>query len=216
LDGLPNDVVYVCPTCATAYSFSIWFNMLRESQGEDFDLESPGARLMEQFRGQRDYPYLVLDSHQESIETFLMPFWKFQVQPRFSNQDVSKLARYKILEQELYPLVPAFSFHGLVYIGWPGQELDIRDRPTLKKQSLPVTGITRDAFTAFIIAWHLVFRKADNLADISNVTMELDHKETVLVGVPGEQTGDKIRFAFSDKEYPIYFFDDIYSIVRDS
>ncbi|MBN2432387.1 MAG: hypothetical protein JXQ27_13005 [Acidobacteria bacterium] len=208
LTGLPQDVVFVCTDCGQAFPFSFWLNLWQESREGQVDLDSPAARLIGEYVGLPHYPVLVwTDPHPQSQPC--LPFWLFVVRPEFTTSDTQKQPRYESLCRDLYLLVPAFSFHGLQYIGCPGQELPLDRRPPLADGPVALRGAARDPFTAFVMAWHLILRQADRLADISNVAMSVRHTETALVAVPFTVTGDRLVLPFSERRYPVCYFDDL-------
>jgi|GEM_PF-3956848 len=208
LPGLPQDVVFVCADCGMAFPFSFHLNLRQDVRGEQVDLDSPAARLIGEYEGRPDYRVFVWAEPHVGAQPCL-PFWLFTVRPGFDTADAQKKSRYEVLCRDLYPLVPAFNFHGLQYIGSPGQELSLDRRPLLADGHVPLRGAARDPFTAFVMAWHLILRQADRLADISNVTMSVRHTETALVAVPFTVTGDRLMFPFSERRYPVCYFDDL-------
>jgi hypothetical protein len=209
---LPQDVVFVCADCGVAYPFSFWLNLWKESLAGEVDLDSPAARLLEEFKGQPQYPVSVWTEPEPQGEPCL-PFWHFTVRPEFSAADPEKLDQYAPLCRELHPLVPAFNFHGLQYIGCPGQELELDRILPLRRAAVALRGAGRDPYTAYVMAWHLILRQADRLADVSNVEMTVSHQSTALVAVPFSVSGDRLLLPFSDRRYPLGYFDDVSALL---
>lgn len=214
LSGLANDVVFACADCHRAYVYSLWGR--RDGDRSAIDIDSPVSALTAEFRGAADYPVRFYDGLARvplQKDMPRLPFWLFRIRPSFSGTDTARVERYKILEQPVHSLIPAFAFHGLQYIGWPGQELNPATPPPLHEEDTRLRGVILDPFTAFILCWYRIYQQADRLADISNVSMTLEHLETTLVGVHFDADANRVHFPFSDRDYPVVYFDDLAAIM---
>lgn len=214
LDGAPGDVAFACPECRKAFAFHLPRHGFGPPGEEVPDLESRVNRIRTFFNGAADYPVECIPLPGDPAlagvgRDLLLPFWLFGVRPAFSCESDKRAGRFHSLSVDLYPMVPAYAFHGLQYVGWPGSERDLPARPATTAPRVPVYGIARDPLTAFILAWFFIYRRADNLSDVSNVEMDLDHFETTLVGVEVEERDGKLRLPFSDRTYPACYFDDL-------
>ncbi len=210
LAGAPADVAFACPECRLVSVYGSAGLDEQDAAGRPGRL----AGIVASFRGQD--PYIVKGYSAPGFSragSFVLPFWLFRVSSSFRTEKGEESGRHGKLAREHHFLVPAFAFHGLQLVGWPGQELDTSILPPLEDFAPKGVGISRHPLTAYILMWYLLFRKSDNVSDVSNVQMELEHRETVLTFVPVTETAGKIRFPFGPRDYPVCLFDDL-DIIR--
>lgn len=216
LEGTPSDVAFACVSCHLVFPFGFWTASLSGETAPDPD--SPVGKAMTSFRGTGEYP-LGLYRTEEVVGpghpwTFLLPFWCFHVTPSFESQEATRGRKLAEWAREFHLPVPAFSYHGFQFTGFPGRDWDITQSPVLADSCPDVRGMARDPFAAFVLAWQLILQRASVIADLSGVEMELEHLGTSLLAFPAREEQGRIFFPFGKTGYPTCFFDDLSSIRR--